>query len=47
MEDASLVALIWVKSDPRTIEGRYQQLLDAHRKVDAALENIKAAIEAI
>ena len=47
MEDASVVALVWVKSDPRTIEGRYQQLLDAHRKADAALEKIKAAVGAI
>lgn len=45
MEDASLIALIWEDADPLTIEGRYQHLLNAHRKVDAALIKIKAAIE--
>lgn len=45
MEDASVVALIWDDADPLTIEIRYQQLLKAQRKVDAALEKIKAAIE--
>ena len=45
MEDASVVALIWADTDPLPIEGRYQQLLNARRKVDAALEKIKSAIE--
>ena len=45
MEDASVIALILEGADQLTIEGRYQQLLAVHRKVDAALEKIKAAIE--
>jgi hypothetical protein len=45
MEDVSVIALIWENDDPLTIEGRYQHLLNAHHKIDAALEQIKAAIQ--
>ena len=47
MEDASVIAIIWDGADLLTIERRYQQLLNVHRKVDLLLEQIKAAIEGV
>ena len=45
MEDASLVALVWDDTSTESVKIRYQQLKKAHRKIDTALQSIKATID--
>ena len=46
LEDASVVALIWERTDAMTIEDRYQRLMLANRQISEALANIKSIIDA-
>ena len=44
MEDASVIALIWDRTDLVSIQSKHEQLLQAHHQIDTALKSIKTII---
>jgi hypothetical protein len=45
MEDASVVALIWDPADNTTLQSRYERLLETHRQIEEALQQIATMLE--
>jgi hypothetical protein len=45
MEDASVVALNWDPAVCMTVQSRYKKLLEAHRKIEEALQQIATILE--